>query len=433
MLFETTWRTERILNWARVGIWVIVGLTLNLAWALESWSVPGTPMRSAIQGLVFLAWGGLLAGFSQFVLRRRFRPWFPAAITITDLTVLGTVSVAIGLQRTSPPPDVDGMMDGVSMGMMCILAFNALRFDWPVSLITGIVGTLTYIAIHAILLGIDPFILIDITIFLSITAVLTVANFRTRRLIRDLFSEMKGLQEQRVQLMGRLVAGVLHELNTPLGTLRSSFQTVCRAGDKLTEEGTEPAQRARAAKVLAEANGAAVGSLQRLDQVLEAFKSFSRPDQAEVQTVDIHEGLDSGFMLASGEFDHPTGIERRYGQLPKVRCRPMAINQVFLNLLKNAIEASPRDQDIVVETQEKEDYVEVRIRDHGPGLSPELLARAFEPTFVRGRGRVKLGLGLAASRSIVQDHGGDLFLESRPGDGTVAIVRLPVDMVTTQS
>jgi two-component system, NtrC family, sensor kinase len=177
--------------------------------------------------------------------------------------------------------------------------------------------------------------------------------------------------------------------------------------------------------------GGAVRSLdvasRRVGELVASLRAYARPDQEPVDDVDLHGGLEDTIRLTAHRL-HGTELERRYGVVPPVRGHPGQLDQVWTNLLVNAAEelAGAGRIEIVTDAPDR-DHVRVRIIDDGPGIDPAVLPRVFEPRFTTKQGTVRygLGLGLAIARRIVEQHGGTIELDSRPGR-TEATVVLPV-------
>jgi signal transduction histidine kinase len=416
-LCEAAWRHERTINWLRTFIWLTIGCSLFAASR-----VTGKP---DIMSPVFISYGVVCAAFGFFVLRRRYHPWIPNLSTMLDLTVLTSSSFVLCDMAYAEEPVLRALViSGVAIGMMLILATNALRMDWRVAVVTGVYAVVCYLYVRMSLgVGELAYYAVDATILSCETFIITLAIRRNRQVAEQLFGEMRALHDQRVQVMGRLVAGAAHELNTPLGTLQSGLHTLERAAHMLQRH---PDRADRGIKAIVEATASARSSIERIDTVLSGLKSFSRVDEASVQDVDLRPGLESAMALVRSQAPAGTRFATNFDATPSVRGNPAQLNQVFLNILRNSVEAMKGSGLIEVSAQVEDDCVVVRLRDEGPGIPPELIERVFEPAFNRQGPRVRLGLGLAVSRSIIQDHGGELHLESEVGRGTTTVIRLPI-------
>lgn len=232
--------------------------------------------------------------------------------------------------------------------------------------------------------------------------------------------------------LGRLVAGIAHELNTPMGALNSNHDTLQRALRKLqtilADEVVEPEELDEVRRVVAAvADVLHVNDLaiERMRNLVLSLRNFGRPDQAEVDRIDVHDSLDAALTILGHELKS-VRVVREYGELPQVECYPQQLGQVFMNLLMNAVHAMPEGGTLTVRTASADGGVSVEIRDTGVGIPPEHLERIFEPGFTTKRQRMGMGLGLLITLQILDRHGGRLHIDSEPGAGTAAEVFLPL-------
>jgi len=233
--------------------------------------------------------------------------------------------------------------------------------------------------------------------------------------------------------LGMLVAGVAHELNTPLGALHSNRDVLQRALRKLAaileDEVVEPSELeelrriVRAIDGIMEVDGMAV---ERMVQLVTNLRGFGRPDRAQIDTVDLHEGIETTLLLLRHEMGERVRVVREYGEIPRVECYPNQVNQLFMNLLLNATQAIKGPGTITIRSSADDSHAVVEIRDTGAGIPPENLQRIFEPGFTTKDGRVGMGLGLLISRQIVEQHRGRLRVQSTLGEGTTFTVNLPL-------
>ena len=158
------------------------------------------------------------------------------------------------------------------------------------------------------------------------------------------------------------------------------------------------------------------------------LRSFARLDQAELKKADIHEGLEDTLALVHHELKHHIEVKRDYGALPPISCYPGKLNQVFLNLLNNARQAIRGKGEIGIRTFVRNDREHIAVSDTGSGISPEHLRKIFDPGFTTKGVGVGTGLGLSICYQIVQDHRGEILVESEPGKGTTFTVVLPMDL-----
>lgn len=237
-------------------------------------------------------------------------------------------------------------------------------------------------------------------------------------------------QSERMASLGQLAAGVAHEMNNPVGAVRSMAASVTTAVDRLKARLVEGKVDADGlSPILAtieEAGGVMEAGTRRITAVVNDLKSFARLDEADLQQTDINQELENTLALLESVLSPGVTVEKDFGQLSQVVCYPAELNQVFLNVLINADEAMDGSGTVVVSTREEYPRVRISIRDTGPGIATDRLDKVFEPGFTtKGRG-VGTGLGLAICYQIVSDHDGTISLESEPGAGTTVNIELPV-------
>jgi two-component system, NtrC family, sensor kinase len=148
-------------------------------------------------------------------------------------------------------------------------------------------------------------------------------------------------------------------------------------------------------------------------------------DRAREDRVDIHEGIETTLTLLQHETGSRISVHKRYGRLPPVWCFPHQLNQVFMNILVNAIQAIEGRGEVTISTFARDDAVFVEIEDSGVGIPPEHLSRIFEPGFTTKGVKVGTGLGLSIVHRIIQAHGGKIEVESQIGRGSKFRICLP--------
>ncbi|TMA63022.1 MAG: GHKL domain-containing protein, partial [Deltaproteobacteria bacterium] len=229
--------------------------------------------------------------------------------------------------------------------------------------------------------------------------------------------------------LGRLVAGIAHEINNPVAFINASVDLIHTAALDLRErlDGTaDPACAERLDALAQNANICREGAA-RAARIVRELTAFARAPQDGREPTDLHAGLDRALQLLRGEYRDRIEIRRAYGDIPRPRCNPGQIDQVFMNLLTNAVQAVEGQGEIRLRTYADNGSVFVEVSDSGPGIAPELCERVFEPFFTTKAVGQGTGLGLAIAHSLVARHGGDIQLQSAPGKGATFVVRLPVD------
>lgn len=261
---------------------------------------------------------------------------------------------------------------------------------------------------------------------------------RSHAELESAYAQLRSAQAELVSTakmasLGMLVAGVAHELNTPLGALHSNRDVLQRALQRLAnilaDEVVEPGELEELRRIVRAIDGilAVDGmAVERMVHLVSSLRRFGRPDRAEVDVVDLREGIESTLLLLRHEMQDRVTVVREYGEVPPVQCYPNQINQLFMNLLLNATQAIRESGVITIRTWAAEDAAVIEIRDTGIGIPPENLDRIFEPGFTTKGGRVGMGLGLLISRQTVEQHGGHLHVRSAVGEGTTFTIFLPL-------
>jgi two-component system, NtrC family, sensor kinase len=245
----------------------------------------------------------------------------------------------------------------------------------------------------------------------------------------DAVAEM--VTQARLATLGMLVAGLAHEINTPLGAINSNHDVLRRALGKLQvileDEVVEPHELEEVRRIVRAVDGILRVNdmaVERMTELVRSLRTFGRLDRADLDFADLHEGLDSTVAILAHELKG-VQVVRNYAALPLVECQPHQINQVFMNLLMNARQATTDGGTITLTTAGAGDRVSIRIEDTGTGITPEAMKKLFQPGFTTKGGRIGMGLGLVICRQIVERHGGRITVRSEPGVGTEFTVALP--------
>ncbi len=231
---------------------------------------------------------------------------------------------------------------------------------------------------------------------------------------------------------GRLLAGVVHEINTPLGSILSNTEVIQRSLELLAALLADPRPESleKARRAVATCQGlAAIDRIacERIRGVIRGLKKFARADSETPRSIDLNQHLRDSLTLARAEFGSRIVVEADFADLPPVECYPQMLGQVFLNLLVNAAHAIEGPGVIRARTRLETGAVHISISDSGRGMTAGELARAFQPGFTTKPVGEGCGMGLAIAREIIEDrHGGAIACESQAGHGATFHIRIPV-------
>lgn len=269
-------------------------------------------------------------------------------------------------------------------------------------------------------------------------------------------SQAQLLQSEKMASLGQMVAGVAHELNTPLGYVKNNVQLLRELSDPLFDlaaaqarlgqclsdpacdearlgEALQAAEQARqqaAPELLAEdlqqLYGDTLYGLEQIAELVVGLKDFARVDRALSEEVDLNDCIRSALLIARNHLKDKVEVVQQLGELPRIACAPSQINQVLLNLLTNAAQAIDADGRIQIRSWADGQGIHMSLQDNGRGMPPEVMAKIFDPFFTTKPVGQGTGLGLSISYRIVRDHGGQIRVASEPGRGTRFLVSLPL-------
>jgi signal transduction histidine kinase len=219
---------------------------------------------------------------------------------------------------------------------------------------------------------------------------------------------------ERLAGIGRLVAGVVHELNNPLTAVNMYSETLA---EKLAQAGHDPADVEKLRAIL--------DAGRRIQRLARDLVAYARPQAPPAEPVDLAAAIDEALRLAKPVLkDRSARVQRRLDPSPPVDGSRASLVQVVVNLVTNAAQALRPGGNLAVSLAPDGARVRLVVEDDGEGMTPDVVARAFEP-FFGTRGGEGIGLGLPIARGIVERHGGTVSLETAPGAGTKVTVRLP--------
>ncbi len=250
---------------------------------------------------------------------------------------------------------------------------------------------------------------------------LRLKNDELSRALGELKSAQAQLiQSEKLATLGKLAAGVAHEVNNPVGAINSAADVSDRCIEKIREEllkgETElsPSLK-KTLEILRENNFTISAASERISRTVVSLSNFAQLDQATFQWTDVHMGIDATFTLLQHNLRETIRVQREFAKLPLIYCNPGEVNQVFMTLLTNAFQAIDTDGTITVSTSVDDGAIFIAISDTGRGIPPERLKHLFDPHFSTRGGRVKVAMGLPSAYHTIQKHGGQIKVESETG------------------
>lgn len=243
-------------------------------------------------------------------------------------------------------------------------------------------------------------------------------------------AQVRLLQSEKMASLGQLVAGIAHEVNNPLAFVTSSVQTIGENVEKILEsighELDERAQR-RANKIRTRVAEAGMG-LGRVQQLVTKLKTFSRLDAGEFGSYDIPESIDAVLTILGHRIGGRVELSQSHEGRRVIDCFGGELNQVFMNIISNAIDAVDGGGQIVIRTYEADKHFVISIRDTGCGMSEETVSRIFDPFFTTKPVGSGTGMGLSIAYGIIQSHKASVDVKSELGGGSEFIIRVPLDL-----
>ncbi|MBN2523587.1 MAG: GHKL domain-containing protein [Bacteroidales bacterium] len=256
------------------------------------------------------------------------------------------------------------------------------------------------------------------------------------------------VQSEKMASLGQLVAGIAHEINNPVNFISAGVEslsmnleeigqvlerynriTASNVKEKLKEI-NELKQNIEYKEAIREINkliDSIKNGVNRTTEIVKGLRTFSRLDEDVLKTTDIHEGINSTLILLHNKYKNRIEIIKKYKKIPLIECFPGQINQVFMNILSNAIDAIEGNGTITICTSLSGENVRISIRDTGNGIQKNLREKIFDPFFTTKEVGKGTGLGLSITQSIIEKHKGKIEVKSEPGNGTEFIILLPVN------
>ena len=268
-------------------------------------------------------------------------------------------------------------------------------------------------------------------------------------------SQAQLVQSEKMAALGQMVAGVAHEINTPLGYVNNNVEMMReffaqmsfmlqaheRVANTILSPNTSDLDIAESLAALDDAKAdmdltqwfADLDSLfndtfygvEQISELVSGLKDFSRLDQAIMDNVSVNDCVESALLIARNTLKYKVEVIKRLDDVPKIKCTASQINQVLLNLFTNAAQAIKEQGYLLIKTWADSDSVYISVQDTGSGIAPENLAKIFDPFFTTKPVGQGTGLGLSISYKIIQQHGGSIRVVSQVGKGTRFVIALP--------
>jgi signal transduction histidine kinase len=264
------------------------------------------------------------------------------------------------------------------------------------------------------------------------------------------------VESEKMASLGQLTAGIAHEINNPINFVTSNIKPLNRDIEIILQALTvienvgisdsAPADKQKQIKEYKEEldfdyltmeikhliKGINEGAT-RTAEIVKSLRIFSRLDEDDLKKTDINEGLDSTLVIANNMLNNKIKVIKKYGHLPSVECYAGKLNQVFLNIIANAIYAvhkkfgETEGGEITVLTSHDEENVFIKIKDNGTGMDAKTQKKIFEPFFTTKDVGEGTGLGMSIAYNTIKKHNGIISVDSSPGEGTEFVLQIPLN------
>ncbi len=252
----------------------------------------------------------------------------------------------------------------------------------------------------------------------SLFAQISSKNAELEKTLKELKeTQLQLINSEKMASLGQLVAGVAHEINTPLASINSNNDILSTLISRL-EISDEKLLR-----TLENINKIDKEAIKRINRIVKSLKSFVRLDESDLQEADINKELDLTLELIRHETKNRIKITKNYGEIPLIKCYPNMLNQVFMNLLINACHSIKNTGEITISTSFEDENLVVKIKDTGSGIDESIKDKLFNAGTTTKK--IGTGLGLAISKKIIEKHNGAITFTTGKNQGTEFTVKIP--------
>ena len=240
-------------------------------------------------------------------------------------------------------------------------------------------------------------------------------------------TQLRLFQSEKMAALSRLVAGVAHEVNNPLGALKSNLELLMVMFGRVASSPGRQKEETMLFEHLVSLGQASVAACARIVEVVKSLTSYVRLDEAEFKRADVNRSIQTVLQLVDPSVRRDIQFTVKLGELPEIPCYPALLNQAFMNLVVNACQAIKQSGEVVIETRREDPSILVSIRDSGCGIPSDVLKRIFEPGFTTKGARIGVGMGMAVVQRVIHEHRGTIEIESELNLGSVVTIRLPIE------
>ena len=420
-------------------------------------ALDGIPSVSTVITLVGVSVGAIVinVAFIWLLIRRRFVGvigWLGAAIDALIVSMYPLISSAVlasnGLHWAY------GLKGLTAIVYIILITINGLALRPAYPTIVGTAGTLTFLVTAVIASNDSAIVWADApsfvgpeisdtavatqVIFLAMTTAITFfltraargavieATERAAERARLERAHASSVMEGRLEGLRDLVASLCHEMNTPLGALKSAVQTIKSAAEKGRRPDVTPQQTAKMLGLIVDTTEAPVQAIERLSGLVQRLNTFAALDSGDGDAVDVNAAVDRTLSLVPPSLVGDTEIVRDYRAARRVQVSAPRLNLALLTIVTNAFEAVKGTGQVTLHTVDDESSVRIVVEDNGPGMTADTAASLFRFRFERTGARVKAGLGLPAAFSLMKKHGGNIEVSSSEGRGATFTISLPL-------